>query len=62
MVSTSTWTVIVHELSNHRKICKNCKCFREDHDIHNTEDTKVTKVIGRLFRSRPEPKPVEKKK
>ncbi|XP_062520420.1 testin-like [Corticium candelabrum] len=50
------------ELHYWRQICKNCKCFREDHDIHNTEDTKVTKVIGRLFRSRPEPKPVEKKK
>ncbi|GAB6023468.1 hypothetical protein CHUAL_008247 [Chamberlinius hualienensis] len=39
-----------------RKVCRNCRCHKEDHDIKDEEDPGIRKV-GRLFDEEPLPAP-----
>eukprot|EP00118_Oscarella_pearsei_P003858 m.16033 g.16033 ORF g.16033 m.16033 type:complete len:384 (+) comp26691_c0_seq1:207-1358(+) len=43
------------ELHYWRKICKNCRCKREEHDIKVEEDAETKRMIKNLFSDNPSP-------
>ena len=52
---TTTTSDALSSFYNKRKICKNCRCKREEHDIKAEENAETKRMIKNLFSDNPSP-------